>query len=466
MTSVTVMNAMIARVKEINPLLNCVIDNRFDEALKEAEAADALIASGKLSRRQLAEQKPFLGVPISTKDNIAVKGMLFSGGLWSRKDVRAEEDSKAIALLRKAGAIPFALTNVPEMCMWWETFNTIFGRTNNPYDVNRMVGGSSGGEGCLQASGGSAFGLGSDIGGSIRMPAFFNGVFGHKPSPGIVSNENCFPQPTGKYNDFNGIGPICKYAFDLRHILKVLADDKAELLNLYEPVDVKQINYYYQLDDGAGQFVSPTDADQEAAFAKLLKHLKTFSTPTETKFSTFKDSNAIWFASMKDADGVGFDQQFALGKGRLNPWKELWNWCFGMSEHTIAAILLVFLEKISVPYGSPQYERLIQKRDDLRDELAELLGDNGVFIYPTHPTCALYHYESTIRPYNFSYTSIFNVLGFPATSVPMGIGSQLGLPTGVQVVANVNQDRLCLAVAEELEKAFGGWLPPQFKRIK
>lgn len=115
---VDVMGSFIARSKQINPLLNCVVDQRFDEALNEAEEADQLLASNKYTVDELREQKPFLGVPISTKDCIEVKGMLHTSGLWLRRNTRGKEDADAIALMRLSGAIPFALTNVSECCMW------------------------------------------------------------------------------------------------------------------------------------------------------------------------------------------------------------------------------------------------------------------------------------------------------------------------------------------------------------
>lgn len=115
---VDVMSSFIARCKQINPLLNCVVDERFDDALKEAQEADELLASNKCTVDELRERKPFLGVPISTKDCIAVNGMLHTSGLWLRRNTRGTEDADAIALLRAAGAIPFALTNVSECCMW------------------------------------------------------------------------------------------------------------------------------------------------------------------------------------------------------------------------------------------------------------------------------------------------------------------------------------------------------------
>lgn len=113
-----VVQSFIDRINEINPTFNCVVDNCFEEALKEAAEADALIRSGKYTEDELASQKPFLGVPISTKDCIRVKGMIHSAGIWVRRKIRGEKDAEAMALMRAAGAIPFALTNVSECCMW------------------------------------------------------------------------------------------------------------------------------------------------------------------------------------------------------------------------------------------------------------------------------------------------------------------------------------------------------------
>lgn len=138
------MKAFIERVQEVNPLLNCCVDERFTEALKDAEEADRFIASGKMTEEEMAVKKPFFGVPISTKDCIKVKGLLNTSGLHYRRDLRADDDAPVIKQMREAGAIPFALSNVSELCMWWESVNTVHGRTSNPYDTNRIVGGSSG----------------------------------------------------------------------------------------------------------------------------------------------------------------------------------------------------------------------------------------------------------------------------------------------------------------------------------
>lgn len=463
LTSVQVLESFIRRVKEVNPLLNCMVDERFEEAMKEAKEADDLIKSGKFTEEELAKQKPFLGVPISTKDCISVKGMLHTSGLYERRDVRAQKDADTMALMREAGAIPFALTNISEVCMWWESNNTVHGRTRNAYDTNRIVGGSSGGEGCIQAAAASPFGLGSDIGGSIRMPAFFNGIFGHKPSKNVVSNNGQFPMPfTEEQNSFLGIGPMVRHAEDLRPVLKIIAGEKAPLLKLDEPVDLQKVKFFYQESDGGGRLVSPVDADIINGIHRIVQHLQTkLKVPVEqVQLQSFRQSATIWFANMKDDSGYGFEYQLGNLKRAVNPYIELLKWFVGASKHTFIGLLTAILDKSQCQFGSSKYHHLVKKRNELLVEMQQLLGDNGVLIYPTHPTVAPYHNEPLIRPINFSYTGIINVLGFPATSIPLGkLGSE-GLPIGIQVVANFNQDRLCLAVAEELEKAFGGWSRP------
>ncbi|EDV56339.1 fatty-acid amide hydrolase 2-A [Drosophila erecta] len=467
LSSVQVLESFIRRIKEVNPILNCVVDERYDQALKEAAEADALVKSGQYSTEELAKQKPFLGVPITTKDCISVKGMLHTAGLFERRDVRAARDADAMALMRKAGAIPIALTNVSEVCMWWESNNTVHGRTRNAYDTNRIVGGSSGGEGCIQSAAASAFGLGSDIGGSIRMPAFFNGIFGHKPSKLVVSNVGQFPAPfSAEQNSFLGLGPMSRFAEDLRPMLRIMAGEKAALLNLDENVDLTKIKFFYQESDGGGRLISAVDPDLREAMNRVAQHLREkFGNQKVERIQLphFRQSAAIWFANMRDDSGHGFAYQLGNLNHDINTYLELFKWFFGASKHTFIGLSTAIMDSAQCKHGSPKYDHLVRKRNELRAELQSMLNDNGVLIYPTHPTVAPYHNEPITRPINFAYTGIVNVLGFPATAVPLGkLGSE-GLPLGVQIIANFNQDRLCLAVAEELERAFGGWAKPEVR---
>ncbi len=187
-TSLDVVKTHIAHIKRVNPSINAVVKDRFDAAIAEAKAADKRVKDS--SPESLP---PFHGVPCTVKESFLLTGMPNTSGLVARKDIIADHDATAVARLRKSGAIPLGVTNIPELCMWMETDNRLYGRTNNPYNTKHIVGGSSGGEGAIIGSGGSPFGVGADIGGSIRMPAFFNGVFGHKATGGLVPNSGQVP---------------------------------------------------------------------------------------------------------------------------------------------------------------------------------------------------------------------------------------------------------------------------------
>ena len=188
--------------RDVNPILNCVVDQRFEEALSEAEDVDLSLSSlSEEQKSQLFRAKPFLGIPFTTKDWFSVRGLSWSSGLLARKGVKGCEDAPVVAAMKRAGGIMLAVTNVSELCMWMESNNKVYGRTSNPYHTGRTVGGSSGGEGCVVSAGGSPWGIGSDVGGSIRIPAFFNGIFGHKPSAGIVDNSGHVPRARGIINN-------------------------------------------------------------------------------------------------------------------------------------------------------------------------------------------------------------------------------------------------------------------------
>lgn len=223
-------------------MLNAVVDGPFEDALEEAEQIDKRIANGEVSEAEFHE-KPFLGVPFTTKDSTAVKGKLNTLGLVSRQTTKAKDDAECVLLTKKAGGIILATTNVPEVNKWQETRNNVIGQTNNPYDTRRTVGGSSGGEAALIASGASCFGLGilsfhikrfrefhqteffinagTDIGGSIRMPAFYCGIFGHKPTVGLINTRGCTFRTGKEPSTMVVAGPMTRYAKDLLPLFKV-----------------------------------------------------------------------------------------------------------------------------------------------------------------------------------------------------------------------------------------------------
>lgn len=295
------------------------------------------------------------------------------------------------------------------------------------------------------------------------MPAFFCGIFGHKPSPDIVSNLGGeWLQTDNKDHLYAlGTGPMCRYACDLKPMLKVLAGDKAKHLNLDKPVDLAKLKYFYQENDGGALFVTPVDDDVRSGMERVIQHLQSGLNvkPNRVQFEQFKESITIWVANLK-TETHGLEYVLANLNGKINAYTELLKWSIGQSKHTLPGLINAIEEKIGIQYGSPKHQLKVKQRNELRKQFEEMLGETGVFIYPTHPTIAPYHKEPITRGFNLSYTGIFNVLGFPSTAVPLGLGKE-GLPIGVQIVANHNQDRLCLAVACELERAFGGWVQPE-----
>lgn len=314
----------------------------------------------------------------------------------------------------------------------------------------------------MLAAAGSPMGIGSDIGGSIRMPAFFNGIFGHKPSPFVVPIDGVWPKITGDAKLFAlALGPMCRHACDLAPMLKVLAGDKANVLRLDDPVDLSRLRYFYQMDDGGGNAVLPVEYDIRSGMEGVMNHIENEIgvRPKSIKLHSLKNSIPLWLANLLDDDDIPFECKLANFNGQINPYAELLKRIVGVSNHTVPGLLFAIQMNFGIQNGSGEHRLLIKERDALLDEFRAMLGDDGVFIYPTHPTVAPYHNEGLFKANNCGYTGIFSVLGLPCTAVPLGIGQTEGLPIGLQVVANRNQDRLCLAVASELERVFGGWVP-------
>jgi len=240
MTSREVVEAHIEQLERTHARINAVVFDRYDAARADADDADARVRASD----DPDALPPFLGVPCTIKESIATAGMPNCAGLVSRSAWRATENAPTVQRLIDAGAIALGVTNTPELCLWIETENRQYGRTNNAYDPTRTAGGSSGGEGAVVGSGGSPLGLGADIGGSIRIPAFFTGVFGLKPSPGLVPNTGQFPPTETEMAALMlTIGPITRRAEDLMPMLRVIAgpdgvDPYVREMPLGDPADV------------------------------------------------------------------------------------------------------------------------------------------------------------------------------------------------------------------------------------
>ncbi len=455
-TSRAVVDAHIRQLEDVDPALNAVVRRRFSDARAEASAADATIEKAP----QGATLPPFLGVPCTIKECFALTGMPHTAGLVSSRGKVASHDAPAVARLRAAGAIPLGVTNVSELCMWMETNNRLYGRTNNPYDVGRTAGGSSGGEGAIIGAGASPFGLGSDIGGSIRMPAFFNGVFGHKPTGGLVDNAGQVPEAPLGAQTYLTTGPLARRAEDLAPLLRVLAGSAQAVRQEPRDVDVGRLRVVVVKTDGRHAVAASVgDAQERAAQALARRGARVVSAAVPG----LRDALGIWGAMLDAANGPSFAALLGGGAGRVEPGRELARWAVGASPHTLPAIGLTLLE--SVPGMLPKRERaFIEKGHALRRELCDLLGPDGVLLFPPYTRPAPRHGHAMVTLFDWVYTAIFNVLELPVTAVPLGL-EEHGLPVGVQVAAIHGSDHLGLAVALALEADLGGWVPPRLAAI-
>lgn len=456
-TSAEIVDLHIDRLREVNPVLNAVVRARVKEARAEARAADAHI-----QEQGADDLPPFFGVPCTVKESFELEGMPHTAGLVSRRARRATTDATTVRRLRDAGAIPIGVTNVSELLMWVESKNRVYGRSNNPYDPSRIVGGSSGGEGAAVGGAISPFGLGADIGGSIRGPAFFNGVFGHKPSSGLVPNTGQWPIAENDALEYLSTGPLCRRAEDLWPLLRVLAGPDGECaacreMELGDPTSVR-IDALRVL-DVADNGRTPVQDDLRSAQREVAAALGRRGASVESRrIERLARSLHYWGASLSAAGGTPFGVLMGQGR-RVAVLPELGRWLLGRSPHTFPALGLAALER--VPALLPDRTAgLLDELQALRHELSDALGDDGVMLFPTYPRPAPRHYAPLLRPFDFVYTAIINVLGFPSTQVPLGL-NQRGLPLGLQVIGAHGMDHLTIAVAGELERIFGGWVPPR-----
>ena len=447
-------DAHIASIERWNPHLNAVVATRFEQAREEADRADVLARDG-------TDLGPFHGVPCTIKESFWLTGMPNTAGLVHRRDVVADKDATAVARLRDAGAIPLGVTNISEGLMWMESDNRVYGRTNNPYDQRRIPGGSSGGEGAIVGAGASPMGLGADIGGSIRLPAFFCGVFGHKPTGGLVPGTGQYPLAENDALRYLTTGPIARRADDLFPFLRVIAgpdgsDPQCRAWSLGDPANV-QIDELRVL-AVAGNDRIAVSADLHAAQQRVASYLASCGAEvTNVKVPALRRSFELWGACMERAADTSFRE--ILGGGQpIKVGRSLAEWLVGRSPHTLAALALAALELIPV-YGGRLEEQFVRATAQLQHEIETLIGPHGVMLYPSYSRPAPRHGRSLLHPFDAMYTAIINVLELPSTQVPLGL-NPLGQPLGIQVVGTRGNDHLTIAVARALEQAFGGWLPP------
>ena len=439
-SAVEVVQAHLERIEQVNLNLNAVVQIASDRALGEARAADAALARGE-------SLGPLHGVPITIKDSHDTEGIISTGGTLGRKDFVPDADATAVARMRAAGAIVLGKTNTPEFTLSFETDNLVYGQTNNPYDVTRTPGGSSGGAGAIIAAGGSAYDLGTDTGGSIRVPSAFCGIVGLKPTSGRVPKTgHIVPWGLGGMDSLTTIGPMARYVEDLWTAFQVIAgpdgvDPFIHPVPLGDPatIDPRDLRVAYFADNGT---VSPT-AEVEAALRSAAGGLASSGVSVaEDKPSDIADGSVT---SILIADGGAGVRRLVDNAGTKQVHERMRR----------------FVEDVE-PLSTAEYTALLEQMDAYRSRMLSFMKDYDALMSPVRPWPALPHGESLTpesSPAN-SYTSVFNTTGWPGAVVRVGTSPE-GLPIAVQVVARPWREDVAVALATVLESALGGYQRPE-----
>ena len=442
-SSLEVVEACLKRIEAVNPKLNAVVQLTAEKAREEARAADAALARGQ-------SKGPLHGVPMTIKDALDTTGVVSTGGTKGRAKFIPAQDATTVARLRAAGAILLGKTNVPEMSWASETDNIIYGRTNNPYEFSRTPGGSSGGEAAIIAAGGSPFGLGSDLGGSIRLPAHYCGITGLKPTSGRVPRTGHFPPAGGMKDSMCQVGPLGRFVEDLTLVLPIIAgpdwrDPAIVPAPLGDPrkVNLKKLRVAFHTDNG----ILAADAATAGTVRKAVKALSDSGAQVEEARPTGIEQSRELIEGVWGADGGAGLQELlkAASTTELSP----------LLQHS--------LKKVGglTPMSGPQLAALLFRWDQFRSEMLGFMEMFDLILCPVNAYPAAVHGISFVegRLNAFSYTYTYNLTGWPG-AVVRGGASPEGLPIGVQVVARPWREDVALAVAQHLESALGGWQRP------
>jgi amidase len=453
----------IARIEREDRDINAICVRDFDHALSAARAADAALAKG--------ERRPLLGVPMTIKESFNVAGLPTTWGMPAFKDFRPAQDAVAVARVKAAGAVLLGKTNVPFALADWQSYNDLYGTTRNPWDLGRTPGGSSGGSAAAVAAGFGARSLGSDIGGSLRAPAHYCGIFAHKPTFALLpSRGHTLPTVPAlpHERDLAVIGPMARGAGDLALLLDVLADPDEESLAV------------------AYRLALPPARHEELKRFRVLALEQHPLLPTAASVSTAIDALADRLA--KAGASVARDSPLLPD--------------LAASARLYMRLLFAFLaafwpaesytrmqsEAAALPPAgtSLQAERtrgaVLSHRewvlaDGARARLSwqwrQFFDSFDVVVCPVMPTPAYPHDHSpdqrerhivvdgTPYPYmdQLVWPGVATAPGLPATAIPIGL-SEDGLPIGVQIVGPAFEDRTPLAFAALIERTFGGFVPP------
>ena len=436
--------AHIRQIERLNPKLNAFAD--FD--------ANRVRVQARLMDETRSPRRPLHGLPVTVKSSIATAGYRCEIGSLLHKGDIPHEDAVVVARLRAAGALILGTTNCPEFLMAYETANLLHGRTNNPWDLERSPGGSSGGEAAAISAGMSAAGLGSDSGGSVRVPAHFTGICSLKPTPGRIPGRGHLPPCVGPFSVLSAIGPMARTMADVALLFRTLCGQ--------DPHDP----------------VSPPVALREPSQDELRTHVIGFF-EDDKLIPVTPETRAAVNAAAQALRSAGFEVE-GFRPGTLEQLRRLW-WKFFVQcgamfyapaiAGKMQQLSPIFNEFLGIAGSVPPLTAVElldtwAELDMLRAKTLEEMSRHSVLLCPVSSIPAFRHGERTwiVEGRTVDYldavrhTQWFNALAAPAAVVPVGRSPE-GLPIGVQIVARPFQDEVALGIATIVDASFGYRVP-------
>ncbi|MEX0993657.1 MAG: amidase [Solirubrobacterales bacterium] len=444
---VELVDAHVARIEALDPDINAVVLPRFEQAREEARAAEQAVQRGDATG-------PLHGVPFTAKEAIEVAGMPCNDGSKIFEGNVSAEDAVVVRSLREAGAILLGKTNIPEFALHYDSNNAVYGATGNPHDLTRTAGGSSGGEAAALVAGMSAFGVGSDYGGSIRVPSSFCGCVGIKPGRFVVPRTGHFPpmQPM-TVQQWSVIGPMARYVEDLELLLPIFArpdqvrDPDCGVHELAPAnVDGARVAVYWE--DGVND-VEPAVREAVEAAGRALADAG--HDVVEQRPPLQVEARKLFRAAALGEITAGLAPLVGDRRNELSPQMQV--------------MFDTLVDNADTSLGG--YVGRLLFEGEIERQLAAWQAEHPIAIAPISP-CPAFPLGADNVDVNgtevpmielMSFSTHFNQTGVPAAAVPIATSPE-GLPIGVQVVGRRDREMEVLAVASKLEQAFGGWVKP------
>ncbi|HXT65053.1 MAG TPA: amidase [Pyrinomonadaceae bacterium] len=446
-----VVDAHLRAIEKINPSINAIVTLADDVRERAVEAEKAIMAGAPLGSLH--------GLPITIKDTIDTAGLRTTSGSRLRAQNIPEHDAAAVARLKAAGAIVMGKTNVPEMAIPYETDNPVFGRANNPHNPQLTPGGSSGGEAAAIAACLSPAGIGSDLSGSIRVPASFCGIAGLKPTTGSVPMEGHTPSASGVVGLGACIGPMARRVADVALLFRVLSPAQFEShSDRTEGFDRDQLGgarVAWYVDDG----IIPAENEVKSAVESAARSLADAGLEVfEATPPGASTGQQLWIDLFSRAANNEIASLYQGHEDEAGP-------LVSRLLHQAADEPAEFEDRID---NAEKLAGAVLEREQRREALLRWMQNTPLILAPVGAIAAFEHgrqrvdidgtYANVFRA--FSYSQTFNVFGLPSVAVPAGKTST-GLPIGVQVVGRPFEELMVLAAAAIIEEALGGWTKPE-----